>query len=247
MAEISIQQLLDSGAHFGHLTRKWNPKMAPFIFMERNGIHIIDLNRTLSLLKEAHDAVIKIVEKGGVILYVGTKKQAKYIIRREAERCGMFYVDERWLGGTLTNFATIKKSVRRLQELDKEGISGLYERLTKKEVLSLERERQKLEIVLRGIKDMKRLPDALIVVDAKKERIAVREAFKLDMPIFALIDTDSNPEGIEYPIPANDDSIKTIDLIVRYLTDAVLEGLRKIEQKLEKEISAEKPTIDKAS
>jgi len=224
MSNVTFEQLWKSGAHFGHLTRKWNPRMKDYIFMAKNGIHIIDLQKTLDCLDEATRFVRETVRKGGDILFVGTKKQAKDIIQKEADRCGMFYVVERWLGGTLTNFSTIKKSIRHLQKLEKDKSSGYGENLTKKEKLSLERERMKLADLHRGIKDMKRTPEALIVVDILHDNIAVREARRLDIPVVAILDTNADPTQVDYPIPANDDSIQTIQLIVTELANAILEA-----------------------
>jgi small subunit ribosomal protein S2 len=224
MKEISINDLLASGAHFGHLTRRWNPKMRKYIFMERNGIHIIDLKKTAEMLKAAQQAVIEIVRNGDSILFVGTKKQARDIIRVEAERCNMFYVTERWLGGTLTNFATIKKSIRRMKNLEKKSTDGTYDKITKKEILMIERELEKLNKVLGGIRDMNRLPGALFIVDTKREAIAVAEARRLDIPIIGMVDTNADPTVIDYPIPCNDDAFKSIALIAHAIADAVLEA-----------------------
>ena len=224
MTDINLEALIGAGTHFGHLTSKWNPKMKPFLFMEKNGIHIIDLQKTLSGLEKATDKVRSVVKGGGDILFVGTKKQAKDILREEASRCGMFYVVERWLGGTLTNFSTIKRSIRRLKQLEKDSTSGLYENLTKKEVLNLEREREKLETLHSGIKEMRRYPEMLFVVDTVAEEIAVREAQRLDIPVVGIVDTNADPELIDFPIPANDDSIRTIALITRQISNAVLEA-----------------------
>ncbi len=224
MAEVKIQDLLLAGCHFGHLTRRWNPKMRKYIFMKRNGIHIIDLKKTLSNLNQACDAISNIVRQGGEVLLVGTKKQAKDIIRVEAERCGMPYVTERWLGGTLTNFVTIKKSVKRLKNLEKKASDGTYDKLSKKEILQIEREKEKLNRVLGGIREMNRLPAALFVVDAKKEAIAIREAIRLNIPVFAIVDTNTDPDPIDYVIPCNDDAFKAISLVMRALTDAIIDG-----------------------
>ncbi len=224
MAEVKIQDLLLAGCHFGHLTRRWNPKMKSFIFMERNGIHIIDLKKTLVNLNTARDAVGDIVRKGGEILFVGTKKQAKDIIKVEAERCGMPYVTERWLGGTLTNFITVKKSVKRLKNLEKKATDGTYDKLSKKEILQIEREKEKLNRVLGGIRDMNHIPSAMFVIDAKKEAIAVREANRLNVPVFAVIDTNTDPDPIDYVIPCNDDAFKAINLVTHALADAAIDG-----------------------
>lgn len=235
MPQITLEQLLLAGAHFGHLTRRWNPKMKKFIFMEKNGIHIIDLKKTLACLEEAFEEIRNIVKNGEKVLFVGTKRQAKDIIRSEAERCGMFYVTERWLGGTLTNFSTIKKSVKHLKNLEKMSVDGTYDKLTKKEILRIERQREKMENVLGGIKEMNLLPGALYVVDIKKETIAVSEANKLGIPVFALIDTNCDPDPIDFPIPANDDAFKSIGVITHAFADAILEGLE--EEKIEVEVT----------
>lgn len=224
MAEVKIQDLLLSGCHFGHLTRRWNPKMRSYIFMERNGIHIIDLKKTLVNLNTARDAMGEVVRKGGEVLFVGTKKQAKDIIKVEAERCGMPYVTERWLGGTLTNFITVKKSVKRLKNLEKKATDGTYDKLSKKEILQIEREKEKLNRVLGGIRDMNHLPSAMFIVDAKKEAIAIREAIRLNIPVFALVDTNSDPDPIDYVIPCNDDAFKAINLITHALADSIIDG-----------------------
>jgi small subunit ribosomal protein S2 len=239
MPEITLQQLLMAGAHFGHLKRRWNPKMKPFIFMERSGIYIIDLNKTLNNLMDACKAITKIVGGGEKILFVGTKKQAKDIIKVESERCGMPYVTERWMGGTLTNFATIKKSVKHLKNLEKMATDGSYDNLLKKEILNVEREKEKLEKSLGGIKEMARLPGAVFVVDTKKESIAVAEAKKLNIPVFGIIDTNSDPDPIDYPIPANDDAFKSISLIVHTVADAVIESRPKDQAGLEAALAAE--------
>jgi len=224
MAEITIQDLLLAGSHFGHLTRRWNPKMKRYIFMERNGIHIIDLKKTLQCLEEAKEAIRRIVASGGTVLMVGTKKQARDIIKLEADRCGMPYVTERWLGGTLTNFITIKKSIKRLKNLEKKATDGTYDKVTKKEILTIEREKEKLERVLGGIRDMNHLPVVLFIVDAKKEAIAVQEAKRLNLKTVALVDTNSDPEWVDYPVPCNDDAFKSISLLTHAIADAVNEG-----------------------
>ncbi len=224
MAVVEMKALLETGVHFGHQTRRWNPKMKKFIFIERNGIYIIDLQKTLRQIEEAYQVVSEAVERGDSVLFVGTKKQAKDVILREAKRCEMFHVTERWLGGMLTNYQTIRQSIRRLETLDKMGADGTYEKLTKKEVLQLEREREKLERSLSGIRDMGRLPGLVFVVDIKKEKIAVHEARRLNIPVVALVDTNCNPDDVDYPIPGNDDAIRSIELITRLVSDAVLEG-----------------------
>ena len=221
MAEINFENLLSAGAHFGHVTRKWHPEYAPYILMEKNGIHIINLDETIEKLNKTLAFVSEVAHKNGEFLFVGTKKQARDIIQQEADRCGMFYVVERWLGGTLTNFSTIKKSIKRLQLLEKEGLK-IYENLTKKEIQMLNRERIKLADQHRGIKDMKRLPEVIVVVDANHEIIAVREARLLEIPVIAIVDTNTNPNSVDYPIPANDDSIRTIQLIISAITDEIL-------------------------
>jgi small subunit ribosomal protein S2 len=227
MPRIELTDLLDAGAHFGHLTRRWNPKMKPFIFMERNGIHIIDLKKTQELLESASNALSNIIGQGRKILFVGTKSQAAQVIEEEAKRCGAFYVSKRWLGGMLTNFATIRKSVKRLQNIEKMETDGTYDKITKKEALVLDREKEKLQDVLSGVVDMTRLPGALYIVDIKKEDIAVKEARKLGIPIFAMIDTNCDPTAVDFPIPANDDAIKSIQAISKVIADAVLEGMER--------------------
>jgi len=226
--EITIQQLLDTGAHFGHLTRKWHPKMEPYIFMEKNSIHLIDLSKTKSQLEDAVNMISNIVSEGGTVLFVGTKKQAKGLIRTEAERCGMYCITERWL----TNFSTIRKSIKKLEKFEEEG-AKMYEGLTKKEVLTLERERLKLDNVFRGIKAMKRLPDLMVLVDGNQEETAIKEARKLDIPIIGLIDTDTDPTLIDLVIPANDDSLRTISLIIQRLVDTIVAALELRREKLE--------------
>ncbi len=234
MAQIDIPQLVEAGAHFGHLTRRWNPKMKPFIFMERNGIHIIDLKKTLHQIQVAADAMTKIVSEGNKILFVGTKKQAQNIIDTEARRSDMFWVSQRWLGGMLTNFSTIRKSIKRLHTIVKSETDGTFEKITKKERLMLTREKAKLRSVLEGIENMMRLPGAIFVVDIKKEAIAVQEARRLNIPVFAIVDTNCDPDVVDYVIPANDDAVKTIELITKHLANAILEGAAK-----EKEVRAE--------
>ena len=226
MAQISFDDLLSIGAHFGHVVRKWNPNFQPYVLMEKNGVHIINLEETLKNIERATQFITEVISRNGEILFVGTKKQAKDIIQQEADRCGMFYVVERWLGGTLTNFSTIKKSIKRLQLLEKEG-SSIYENLTKKELQMLNRERIKLSDQHRGIKDMRRLPDAVVIVDAFFESIAIKEANLLEIPVIAMVDSNTDPRKIDYPIPANDDSIRTIQLIISALADAVIEARAK--------------------
>jgi|GEM_PF-53143 len=223
MAEqVNFKDLLGTGAHFGHVTSKWHPNYEPYILMERNGVHIINLEETVKHLNTAIDFVKKVVEKNGEILFVGTKKQAKDIVQQEADRGGMFYIVERWLGGTLTNFSTIKKSIKRLKSLEKEG-SSIYENLTKKEVQKLNRERLKLSDQHRGIKDMRRLPDLIVIVDVEREITALEEAIRLEIPVVAVVDSNCDPRIVDYPIPANDDSIRTIQIIVSAIVDAITE------------------------
>ena len=235
MAKITTKELLDAGVHFGHLTRKWDPQMAPFIFMEKNGIHIIDLNKSLKLLEEACAALQGVVRSGRKVMFVATKKQAKEVVEEQAKKLKMPYVTERWLGGMLTNFATIRKSLKKMTTIDKLLKEDAYSNLAKREKLMLSRERAKLERVLGGIADLNRLPAALFVVDIKREHIAISEAKKLNIPVFALVDTNSNPNEVDYPIPANDDSFKSISLIANHLSNAMEIGLN--ERKKEKEDS----------
>ena len=230
MAEVKFEDLLSTGAHFGHVTRKWDPNFKPYILLEKNGVHIINLDSTIKSINKACEFVNKVVNKNGEILFVGTKKQAQDIVQQEADRCSMFYIVERWLGGTLTNFSTIKKSIKRLKMLEKEG-SNLYENMTKKETQMLNRERVKLADQHRGIKDMKRLPDAIIVVDAQYEDTAIREAKRLDIPVIAIVDSNTNPKKVDYPIPANDDSMRTIQLIISALADTIVEANAKSSDK----------------
>ena len=250
MARTTYQDLLDSGVHFGHLTRKWDPKMAPYIFMERNGIHIIDLNKTLTKLEEAAAAIKQIVKSGRKVLFVSTKKQAKDIVAEQAKAMNMPYVTERWLGGMLTNFATVRKSIKKMSNIDKMTKDGTYDVLSKKEKLMIQRERIKLETLLGGIADLNRLPAALFIIDVKKEHISVAEAMKLNIPTFAMVDTNSDPSNIDFPIPANDDATKSISLIVGIIIKAVQEGLderkREKEDETEKEAAAAKAKIDTA-
>lgn len=235
MVEPEIRELLIAGVHFGHQTQRWNPKMKRFIFTSKNGIYIIDLLKTLQCLKEARQRIYETVAEGESVLFVGTKKQAQEIVSQEAQRCGVFYVVERWLGGTLTNFQTIKKSIDRLLNLEKMSGNGTYDKLLKKEVLRLERKREKLERYLGGIKGMYKLPRLLYVVDAKKERIAVAEANRLGIPVVAIVDTNTDPDPIDYPIPGNDDAIKSIQLITKMIADAVMEAKERISTAVEPE------------
>jgi len=244
MPRVELAELLAAGCHFGHLTRRWNPKMRPYIFMERNGIHIIDLMKTQTLLDDACNALSNIVAEGRRVLFVGTKKQAKDVIREEAVRCAQFYVSERWLGGSLTNFTTIRKSVKRLTNIEKMESDGTFDKLTKKEVLFLQREREKLNKVLSGVVEMTRLPGALYVVDVKKESIAVKEARRLGIPVFAIVDTNCEPDDINHVIPANDDAIKSVQVITKAIADAVLEGKERSATR-QMEMAAEAENRDK--
>ena len=242
MSKIKFEDLLGTGAHFGHVTRKWNPNYKPFVLMEKNGIHIINLDETIRCLDKATSFLQSRSKKGGEFLFVGTKKQARDIVQQEADRCSMFYVVERWLGGTLTNFSTIKKSIKRLHLLEKEG-SPIYENQTKKEVQMLNRERIKLSDQHRGIKDMRRLPDAVIIVDTKLESTAVAEAGRLGIPIIAIVDSNTDPTLVDYPIPANDDSIRTIQLIISALADTILDSSAKKSKSNDKQQPANEKTI----
>ena len=226
---ISMKQLLEAGVHFGHQTRRWNPKMQQFIFMDRNGIHIIDLQQTVSRLNDAYKFIEQLAANGGTILFVGTKKQAQEAVAEEAKRCGMFYVNQRWLGGMLTNFQTIQARIRYLRDLEARRERGDFERLPKKEVQHLQDDITRLERTLGGIKDMRRLPDALFIIDTRKERTAVLEARRLEIPIVALADTNCDPDEMDYPIPANDDAIRAVRLLASKIADAVIEGRRELE------------------
>lgn len=234
MKKVDITQLIEAGAHFGHLTRRWNPKMKPYIFMEKNGIHIIDLKKTQTLLADATQHMAKMASEGKRILFVGTKKQAKNVIEQESRRCDANWVSERWLGGMLTNFSTIRKSIKRLTTIEKQETDGTFDKITKKERLFLTREKDKLKKVLEGIETMSRIPGAMFVVDIKKESIAIKEAKRLNIPVFAIVDTNCDPEEVDFLIPANDDAVKTIEIIVKSMADAVIEGGMKA-----KEIKAE--------
>ena len=224
MAIISMKQLLEAGVHFGHQTRRWNPKMARFIFTERNGIYIIDLQKTVRKMEEAYNYVKTLSSEGGTILFVGTKKQAQEAMKDEALRCNMFYVNERWLGGMLTNFQTIQKRIDRLRKLEEMEEQGTFALLPKKEVLQLRHEMERLQKYLAGIKDMKKLPDAIFVVDPRKEHIAIAEAHKLGIPVVGTVDTNCDPDEIDYAIPANDDAIRAVKLLTAKIADAILEG-----------------------
>ena len=224
MAVISMKQLLEAGVHFGHQTRRWNPKMARYIFTERNGIYIIDLQKTVRKVDEAYNFLRSVAQEGKSVLFIGTKKQAQDAIKEEAERCGQFYVNERWLGGMLTNFKTIQSRVKRLRQIEEMSQDGTFDRLPKKEVTELKKELEKLEKNLGGIKDMKKIPDAIVIIDPKKEHICVTEAHKLNIPLIGIADTNSDPEELTYVIPGNDDAIRAVRLIVSKLADAVVEA-----------------------
>ena len=224
MADVSMRQMLEAGVHFGHQTRFWHPKMGPYIFGERNKIHIINLERTLPLFNDAMNFISGVAQKRGTILFLGTKRSARESIKEEAERCGMPFMNQRWLGGTLTNFRTVKQSVARLKELEAGETDGTFDKLVKHEVLGLRRERDKLEASLGGIKEMNRLPDAIFVIDIGHEDIAIKEAKKLGIPVIAVVDTNYNPELVDYAIPGNDDAIRAVQLYARAAADAVLEG-----------------------
>lgn len=245
MAKLEYKDLLDAGVHFGHLTRKWNPQMAPYIFMEKNGIHIIDLNKTLTSLDQAAHALQSVVRSGRKVMFVATKKQAKEVVETAAKQLNMPFVTERWLGGMLTNFATIRKSLKKMAGIDKLMKDEAYLNLAKRERLMISREKEKLERVLGGIADLNRLPAALFVIDIKREHIAIAEAQKLNIPVFALVDTNSDPTQVDYPIPGNDDAWKSINLITNYIAKAIEEGLAerkkdKEDAKLEEEEAAKK-------
>ena len=224
MAVVTMKNLLESGVHFGHQVKRWDPRMKKYIFAERNGIHIIDLQKTIAAIKDGYDEVRKVTASGKSILFVGTKKQAQQAIQKEAERCGMFYVNNRWLGGMLTNFSTIKKSLQRLKKIEKMEIDGTFDNLTKKEVAALQKEKAKLEKNLGGIKEMKELPGAIFIIDTHKEQLAVAEARRMGIPIIAVVDTNCNPEGIDFPIPGNDDAIRAISLFTSIIANAVIES-----------------------
>ena len=224
MAVVTMKNLLESGVHFGHQVKRWDPRMKKYIFAERNGIHIIDLQKTIAAIKDGFDEVRKVTASGKSILFVGTKKQAQQAVQKEAERCGMFYVNNRWLGGMLTNFSTIKKSLQRLKKIEKMEVDGTFENLTKKEVASLQKEKAKLEKNLGGIKEMKELPGAVFIIDTHKEQLAVAEARRMGIPIIAVVDTNCNPEGIDFPIPGNDDAIRAISLFTSIIANAVIES-----------------------
>ena len=235
MSVISMKQLLEAGVHFGHQTRRWNPKMAPYIYTERNGIYIIDLQKTVGMVDTAYKAVEDIVADGGTVLFVGTKKQAQDAVKTEAERCGMYYVNERWLGGMLTNFKTIQSRIKRLKEIEAMQEDGIFDVLPKKEVIALKKEMDKLQKNLGGIKDMKKIPDAIFVVDPKKERICVQEAHTLGITLIGIADTNCDPEELDYVIPGNDDAIRAVKLIVSKMADAVIEANQGAEEAVAEE------------
>lgn len=224
MSVISMKQLLEAGVHFGHQTRRWNPKMAPYIFTERNGIYIIDLQKTVKKIEQAYAFIRSVSEQGGTVLFVGTKKQAQEAMVEESQRCGMYFVNQRWLGGTLTNFQTIQKRVRRLQEFRAMEANGTFEVLPKKEVITLRHEMEKLEKFLGGISEMAKLPDALFVIDPRKEKNAISEAKRLGIPVVAIVDTNCDPDEIDYVIPGNDDAIRAVKLLASKIADAIIEG-----------------------
>ncbi|MBR7080805.1 MAG: 30S ribosomal protein S2 [Treponema sp.] len=224
MAVVTMKSLLESGVHFGHQVKRWDPRMKKYIFAERNGIHIIDLQKTITAIKDSYEEIRKVASAGKSVLFVGTKKQAQQAIQKEAERCGQFYVNNRWLGGTLTNFATIKKSLLRLKKIEKMEVDGTFDNLTKKEVASILKEKEKLQKNYGGIKEMKELPGAIFIIDTHKEQIAVKEAHRMGIPIIAIVDTNCNPEGIDFPIPGNDDAIRAISLFTSIIANAVIEA-----------------------
>ena len=243
MSVISMKQLLEAGVHFGHQTRRWNPKMAPYIYTERNGIYIIDLQKSVGKVDEAYKAVADIAAEGGTILFVGTKKQAQDAIKAEAERCGMYYVNARWLGGMLTNFKTIQKRIERLAQINQMEEDGTFDMLPKKEVIKLKAQRDKLEKYLGGIKDMKKLPGAMFIVDPRKEKIAIAEAKKLNIPVVAIVDTNCDPDEVDYVIPGNDDAIRAVKLIASTMANAIIEG-RQGEDALADAETAEEDTVE---
>ena len=250
MAVVTMKSLLESGVHFGHQVKRWDPRMKKYIFASRNGIHIIDLQKTIAAIRESYEAIRKIASSGKSVLFVGTKKQAQQAIAKEAERCGMYYVNNRWLGGMLTNFTTIKKSLARLKKIETMEVDGTFASLTKKEVASLQKEKAKLEKNLGGIKEMKELPGAIFIIDTHKEQIAVAEAHRMGIPVVAVVDTNCNPEGIDYPIPGNDDAIRAITLFTSIIANAVIEadndaGLKIIENLNEDEDGVQTDAVSK--
>ncbi len=247
MANITMKELLEAGVHFGHQTKRWNPKMKDFIFGERNGIYIIDLQKTLKMFKEASKFVQDLAAEGRIVLFVGTKRQAQDAIAEEAQRCSMFYVNQRWLGGLLTNWVTVQKSVKRLKELDEMATDGRYDLLPKKEVIKLERERKHLQANLAGIKNMTRLPDAIFVIDSNKEQIAVRESRKLGIPVVAVVDTNCDPSEVDYVIPGNDDALRAIRLFTSKISESIAEGVHARDDKQTADIQAAaeaEPTVE---
>ena len=247
MAVVTMKSLLESGVHFGHQVKRWDPRMKKYIFAERNGIHIIDLQKTITAIKDSYEQIRKVASAGKSVLFVGTKKQAQQAIAKEAERCGMFYVNNRWLGGTLTNFSTIKKSLLRLKKIEKMEVDGTFDNLTKKEVAALLKEKDKLTKNYGGMKDMKELPGAIFIIDTHKAQIAVAEARRMGIPIIAIVDTNCNPEGIDYPIPGNDDAIRAITLFTSIIANAVIEadnaqGLQIIETLGDEEVTTDAST-----
>jgi small subunit ribosomal protein S2 len=238
LANITMKELLEAGVHFGHQTKRWNPKMKEYIFGERNGIYIIDLQKTLKIFKEASKFVQELAAQGKIVLFVGTKRQAQDAIAEEAQKCGGFYINQRWLGGLLTNWVTVQKSVKRLKELDEMATDGRYELLPKKEVIKLERERKHLQANLAGIKNMNRLPDAIFVIDSNKEQIAVREARKLGIPVVAVVDTNCDPSEVDYVIPGNDDALRAIRLFASKISDSIAEGVQMMSDKQFADIAA---------
>ncbi|MCR5401691.1 MAG: 30S ribosomal protein S2 [Treponema sp.] len=247
MAVVTMKNLLESGVHFGHQVKRWDPRMKKYIFAERNGIHIIDLQKTIAAIKDSYEAVRKITASGKSVLFVGTKKQAQQAIQKEAERCGMFYVNNRWLGGMLTNFTTIKKSLQRLKKIEKMEVDGTFDSLTKKEVSALQKEKSKLEKNLGGIKEMKELPGAIFIIDTHKEQIAVAEARRMGIPIIAVVDTNCNPDGIDYPIPGNDDAIRAISLFTSIIANAVIESDNENGLKILENLDGDEEVITDAS
>jgi len=243
MKKLELTQLIEAGAHFGHLTRRWNPKMKPYIFMEKNGIHIIDLKKTQTCLTEAAEQLQNMAAEGKKVLFVGTKKQAKIVIDSEARRCESNWVSERWLGGMLTNFSTIRKSIKRLTNIEKQETDGTFDKITKKERLFLTREKDKLKKVLEGVETMSRIPGAMFVVDIKKESIAIKEAKRLNIPVFAIVDTNCDPDEVDYVIPANDDAVKTIELIISHMADAVQAGTAIAKERKSEEVAETERTI----
>ncbi|KRP29537.1 30S ribosomal protein S2 [Polaribacter sp.] len=243
MAKVNIQELLDSGVHFGHLTRKWNPNMAPYIYTERNGVHIIDLYKTVAKIEETSEALKKIANSGRKVLFVATKKQAKDVVAEKAKAIGMPYITERWPGGMLTNFVTIRKAVKKMSSIDRMKTDGSFDALSKREKLQINRQREKLEKNLGSIADMTRLPGAIFVVDIKKEHIAIAEAQNLNIPIFAMVDTNSDPRLVDFVIPSNDDASKSIDKVLSYITDAIAEGLSDRKSDKEKEDGIEEEEV----